>query len=218
MTRNEFKQSLRSTLDLLDEQDLLEDVRSLASVTPSPEFRKCALSRRSTYTELYRLGLWKRHYNFLLHDYSYLQFAHYPKPEQEMSLRYAFYVNPFDRSISKGLHDIIDEFDYETYFQLLEEQAEDPHASVIRYDVSMGGYIELKHPAAHFHVGLHQDSRWPVDKILSPLAFALLCLKLFYSDNWGNVLDEKLENAKRECLILPDANFSPKERRQLYFT
>ena len=46
----------------------------------------------------------------------------------------------------------------------------------IRYEVATRDYLELRHPAAHFHIGLH-EGRWPVDKILSPTAFTMFVAK-----------------------------------------
>jgi hypothetical protein len=132
-------------------------------------------------------------------------------------MRYAFYANPF---ASVGLDEtlaVYDGSDYELYLQLLEENEDRGDALVIRYEVAERDYIELRHPVSHFHVGLH-EGRWPVDKILSPLAFTMLIAKLFYPSAWSETHDEEFAEAKRRCEFLAPSMFSDRERQHLYIT
>ena len=89
---------------------------------------------------------------------------------------------------------------------------------MVRYDVAIGDYVNLRHPASHFHFGLHEESRWAVDKILTPLTFGLLIVKLFYLERWSDDLDEKLARAKAECVRLEAVHFSDAEKRHPHFT
>ena len=215
MTHPEFMHSMRSLHVLLNELGLLQQVYTTQALRPSGEFVSYALSDNPQYAVLYRLGLRNRDYNFLLNDYSYLQFGH-AGGNDDLSLRFGFYANPFGPV--PNLADLFDGADYEMYLQLLEDQDEVSSAMAVRYDVALRDYIELRHPAAHLHIGLDENSRWPVDKILSPLAFTLWMLKLFYPDQWADSHDDRLSRAKSECQHLGGELFSPRERDQLYFT
>ena len=206
---------MRSLHALLNELRILQQVYSTRALCPSAEFVAYALSNNPAYVELYRMGLRNRDYNFLLDDYSYLQLAH-AGDDDSLSLRYAFYPNPFGPI--PNLTDVFDGSDYESYLQILEDYDASSGANLVRYDVAYRDYVELRHPASHLHIGLHQTSRWPVDKILSPVAFVLMILKMFYPDRWLDAHDDRLSQAKGECARLDDELFSVRDRQQLYFT
>jgi hypothetical protein len=178
-------------------------------VNPQSELRRIPVKLR--------VGLRNRDYNILLTDYSYFQFAHSGE-EGRLSMRFALYLNPFSPLSFDEVGSVDDSADFEVYFQLLEESEVNDAASAVRYDVAVQDRVELRHPAAHFHIGLHDSSRWPVDKILSPLVFTLLAAKLFYPERWGAGLDERLARSKAECSSFPPELFTNRERENLYLT
>src|SRR4051794_3351272 len=178
MIVREFLKSTRTVAAMLDERRILQQTYTTASLRPSEDFAGYAMSLSPDYNELYRIGLRNRDYNFLLTDYSFLQFAH-SSDGGDLSMRFAYYANPFSSMSLDDVIDVYDGADYELYLQLLDEREERSDALVIRYEVATRDYVELRHPAAHFHIGLH-EGRWPVDKILSPMAFAMFIAKLFY--------------------------------------
>ena len=201
MTRSEFAKNLRSLCSVLSSLGVLQQVYNTSPLNPSNEFRSYALSATARYPELFRIGLRNRDYNILLNDYSYFQFAHSGE-DATLKIRSAFYVNPFVPIDWAEFENLVAELGYEDVFQLLDEQGENSKAIVVRYDVAIGDYVNLRHPASHFHFGLHEESRWAVDKILTPLTFGLLIVKLFYLERWSDDLDEKLARAKAECVRL----------------
>jgi hypothetical protein len=152
----------------------------------------------------------------LLTDYSFFQFAHNLNGN-ELSMRFAYYANPFIHVSPNEIMDQHDGPDYELFLQLLEENDERNDAIVVRYEVATRDYVELRHPAAHFHIGLH-EARWPVDKILSPKAFSMLITKLFYTACWSEEADEQLATEKHGCELLADGLFSVKDKRHIYIT
>ncbi len=208
--------SIRSVAVMLDQRGILQQTYSMASLRPSEEFTRAAMSFNPEYKDLYRIGLRNWDYNFLLKDYSFLQFAHTLTGE-ELSIRFAYYANPFSSTSLEEALAVYDGADYELYLQLLEENEERGDALLIRYEVATQDYIELRHPSAHFHIGLH-EGRWPVDKVLSPKAFALFIAKLFYVATWDETSDDQLAEEKRGCPVLGDHLFSEKDRRHLYVT
>jgi hypothetical protein len=216
MTLPEFMKSTRAVAVMLDERGILQQTYTTASLRPSSEFAAYAMSVNPDYQELYRIGLRNRDYNFLLVDYSFLQFA-YGGDGDYLSLRFAYYANPFVSVSPETVMETCDGADYELHLQLLEENEERSDALVIRYEVATRDYVELRHPAAHFHIGLH-EGRWPVDKILSPKAFTLFIAKLFYAPCWNDAADDQLATEKHSCEVLADNLFSARDRRHLYFT
>jgi hypothetical protein len=76
MTASQFMKSTRSVAVMLDESGLLQQTYTTGSLRPSAEFSAYAMSSNPDYRELYKIGLRNRDYNFLLTDYSFLQFAH----------------------------------------------------------------------------------------------------------------------------------------------
>ena len=48
----------------------------------------------------------------------------------------------------------------------------------IRFEFSDGQYKEIAHPAAHFHIGRHNQNRWPSSLCIGPKAFVLIIAKL----------------------------------------
>lgn len=206
--------NVRSLGAFLDENGLLQQTYTTAPLRPSEEFLSYAMSMNPDYKELYRIGLRNRDYNFLLADYSFFQFAYHVEGDA-LSARFAYYSNPF---VSSRIEEVVyDGGDYELYLQLLEESEGRSGALVVRYEVATRDYVELRHPTAHFHIGLH-EGRWPVDKILSPKVFAMFITKLFYVDAWSQRSDEQFTEEKQACAALTEDLFSNKERRQLYLT
>jgi hypothetical protein len=152
-------------------------------------FRDIVHTPDSLYRDIYRVGLSRSAYNFLLEDYSYFQFSW----ENEAAWRLAYYPNPWiagvpgalallkeleelEQSETLGSEDLdllLDEFDY--------------HSAVppVRFEYSSQQYREIVHPAAHFHVGRNGDNRWPCALRLGPQAFSMMIARLYYSDRWN---------------------------------
>lgn len=60
----------------------------------------------------------------------------------------------------------------------------------IRYDVSAVEYREGCHPYAHIHIGLHNEIRIPVSKVLTPEMFAAFVVKMVYYQLWKDKKDK----------------------------
>src|SRR5260221_6549175 len=203
-----------------------------SSLKASDEFKEIALSSTATYEEVYLFGLSGGQYNILLADYAYLQFSRY----SEISLRYAYYPNPFlgasQRAISDlaALRTFVDEgvIDMDDFLHSVSEIRYTQHPPLVRYENAEDQHKDLVHPCSHLHLGHHSENRWPVRRILTPGAFTLILLKHFYAGHWANgssipaaegeiSLDEALMAAKQDCKILPDDLFSARAAQQFYF-
>jgi hypothetical protein len=231
---NDFNPSIRSAFQLIRDLGLVFHARNFTSLTASDEFKAAALSHQP-YELVYRMGLEKRDYNFILVDFAYFQFS-YAQVGQLYEVRYGYYPNPYQSTtydeFLKSLESEPNELDqppdkYELYVQYLNEQPIARSAPPLRYDIDFGAYRELEHPTAHLHFGEHHDNRWPVAVELTPHAFTLHVMKMFYGTDWMTVgargegemneFDERFCNEKKECRAIEKGFFSDSERAQLYF-
>lgn len=232
MTISEFATSLRRAIQFLIEIDVVFDPRHWASLVPSPEFRTSATSRSSRYEEVYLTGLRHRDYNVLLNDFSYIQY-YCEGEDSDVSLRFAFYPNPYELPTYEEFEQEYGEWSVdalEMYLQLASENPLVHRIPCIRYEWSKRDYVHLRHPASHIHLGLHEENRWPLSKLLSPEAFSFLVAKFFYSEQWYAAagddergtglrgLEKRLAKVRYKCESLPRKLFSRHERKQFHFS
>jgi len=232
MNAGVFGSSLTAVGILLTQLKLLQHPQLYSSLTPSESFYRVAMADDTSYAEVYLEGLKKHDYNFLLNDFSYFQFQRRSVPAP-FDLRYGFYPNPFavvtfEQFCDENECDPLVGDSYELYLQFLDELDERNWVPPFRYEVSFNQYAELSHPTAHLHIGRHDSNRWPVERILTPLAFTLLVTKHYYGDAWQlgadvddkgeptNKFDEQFISVKEVCTVIEPAYFSVRERRQPY--
>ena len=86
---------------------------------------------------------------------------------------------------------------------------------------------ELRHPCSHFHLGHHSENRWAINRVLTPLAFTLLVLKQYYSEEWevlgdnaqvefGNIFEGELIQERTNCRAIGDDLFTANEGRSFH--
>lgn len=208
--------------------ELFTDPKAIAV---SPEFKAVATDSSVTYEEVYLTGLARGEYNILLADYAFLQFG----GSSENSLRYAYYPNPFLNSSRQAINELADLREYvdegildmDEYLQRVAELRFTQHPPLLRYENAPGQHVDMVHPCSHIHLGHHAGNRWPVRRVMTPAAFTLMLLKLFYSEYWNEAqplgtgkrrlsLDEAFIRAKQECRILPDDLFSVRASQQFF--
>lgn len=223
MNSRDFSRSVRRAEATLRELGLIEEVRLLTSLTPSPEFRRVAFDPDASYAELYRIGLASYDYNVLLSDLSYFQF-HCMEGGIRPGVRYAFYPNPYPTIRFSEFYEehilTMEDVTYEHYLQHLSEIEEQIRVPLLRFDLAVADYTPLEHPAAHLHIGHHEDNRWPCARTITPHAFVLLVTKLYYSNAWVSkraTCDALLMSEKAASVSLAPSLFSQDEERQFYF-
>lgn len=159
-----------------------------ASLPVDEDFRRVALAPESFYAEIYRVGLSRSSYNFLLSDYSYFQFSW----DSDAAWRLAYFPNPWIAGVPDA-QDILDQWEaleemgglsHEDASDLIEELPYKGAIPAIRFEYSRQQYREIVHPAAHFHIGRNADNRWPCAVLLGPHAFSMLVARLYYADQW----------------------------------
>jgi hypothetical protein len=147
-------------------------------------------------------------------------------------VRYAYFPNPFQpRGANWGLSEAAraaeEGMTHDEYLELLQGFSPEVRIPLIRYENAPDQYRSLAHPTSHLHIGHHDDNRWPLNRVLTPLAFTLLMVKHYYGDVWrlrgldegdpcGNRLETALINEKMNCRIVENALFSNNESRSFF--
>ncbi len=62
----------------------------------------------------------------------------------------------------------------------------------IRVDIHPGQYKKTHHPVTHLHIGHGNESRIPIKKLMTPLAFASFIIATFYPVQWKRIREDKL--------------------------
>jgi hypothetical protein len=187
MTRDEFNASIRASHSFCSSIELLENSIYLTSLPRSAEFNKLSLTSLN-YNSIFESGLSLSHFNFLFKDLAYFQFSH--DSNQEWAL--AYYPNPRISGCPEAL------LEYQEMRDAVEagELGEDDFSALasglqignyiprIRFEYSERQYRPVRHPGAHFHIGMSGEDRWCSSRKLSPLTFVLLIVKQYYPDAW----------------------------------
>lgn len=92
----------------------------------------------------------------------------------------------------------------------------------LRYDVSDKQYIECFHPYSHLHVGLHNEIRFPIAKILTPEMFAQIVVKMTYPEVWKKMMEQNgikefYKMVKKGCKDVPKNRWSELDKCDLFF-
>jgi len=228
MTARDFNASIRKSCHFLKDCKLLRSETTYKSHYGSSEFRKLALTPATPYRNLFLCGLRNSDYNCLLTDYSYLQFTFIGQDHY----RFAYYPTPFANSESLGEYDQLlnaGVITFEEYSDALSDQSCEVTKPLIRFELDYKAYVRLLHPAAHFHIGMHSENRWPVCRRLTPRSFSLLVVKLYYGSDWAdgvlpqdadgfnNRYDQFLVAEKADCKLIQKDFFHDHERNEFHF-
>lgn len=92
----------------------------------------------------------------------------------------------------------------------------------LRYDVSGSQYKEGIHPYSHLHVGLHNEIRFPISKILTPEMFAQIAVKMTYPVLWKekiaqNNIWEFQKTVKKGCKDVAKEEWTDIDKYDLFF-
>jgi hypothetical protein len=210
MKSGQFNTSIRNAIKFFTDTNLLESTVYDFSLPTNKHFNKAALTANK-YTDLYETGLSLSHYNVQITDLSFFQFSY--TSESDWAL--AYYPNPrisgdidaFQdyQDLKKSFND--DEITDEEFSELASSFPANERIPRFRYEYSENQYKAVKHPSAHFHIGLFGNDRWCVSRKISPFTFALIITKHFYPETWWArsrfSMDEdewNKDEAKLDCL------------------
>jgi hypothetical protein len=203
---------------------------SMRPIQPDAEFQKAALDEESAYEAVYKVGLSRSNYNILLIDYAFLQFGF----SSNKAWRLAYYPNPWVSGVERAIEKIsewetLEEEGVATTEEVAELFGEMPYRGFvppIRFDYAEDHYKEIRHPAAHIHIGMYPQSRLACSTKLTPSTFSLFIAKMFYAAKWSGCSSFFSEIPEAECLDLklierlsasgPVGSFSETEYRALH--
>ncbi|QKJ91621.1 DUF2290 domain-containing protein [Agrobacterium pusense] len=187
MNRDEFNGSIRAAHAFFSGENLVENTVYLVCLPKLEHFNNISMTSKE-YNLIYEAGLSWSHYNFSLKDLAFFQFsyvsssewalAYYPNPRVSGSPDAIADFNEFKDAAEKG------DIDDEEFAALASSLPIGNYIPRIRFEYSESQYRRVRHPGAHFHIGMSGEDRWASSRKLSPLSFVLLIAKLYYPDFW----------------------------------
>lgn len=187
MKLNDFNAGIRNAIAFFTSSDLWFSTIYETRLPRSEQFNKISLTS-DNYVEIYEAGLSLSHYNVLLRDFAYFQFsyagetefalAYYPNPRLSGSASAQAQFRELERERDEGELSA-DEFD-----ELAACMPVRTFIPRIRFEYSERQYRQVRHPGAHFHIGMSGEDRWCSGRQMSPLSFAMLMTKYYYPDVW----------------------------------
>lgn len=229
MDEREFLSEIRRAWSFFRELELARAFSCAVSLPLDNEFKRASLDPDSTYERIFRTGLSRSAYNFLLNDYAYFQFSR----SGGSSWRLAYYPNPWLSGIASAEFKLREwealeergRLDFEEVSELLAEIPYMNAIPLIRFEICPDSYQELAHPTAHFHIGLYNQNRWASALAIGPLCFSMLIAKMYYFDAWsarskycGATIGDCIEKRFLDVVAATTAvtPFSEQERRSLH--
>ena len=187
MRLSEFNASIRAIHQFFLGENFLESTSYIVSLPRLDRFNKICLTS-SSYVDIYESGLSLSHYNFILKDLAYFQFsyssqnewalAYYPNPRVSGSADALVTFNELKDAAASG------EIDDEEFSSLASSLPIGNYIPRVRFEYSETQYKPVKHPGAHFHIGMAGEDRWASSRKISPKSFGLVITKHYYPDIW----------------------------------
>ncbi|MDX3967665.1 MAG: DUF2290 domain-containing protein [Bradyrhizobium sp.] len=227
MNREDLISGIRKVWEFSQVLDLGEVFANPIPLEPSDDFVASAFDPECSYENLYLTALQNGDYNIQLVDFSFFQFG----ISQEDHVRFAYYPNPFLGSSTTAIAEVNELREYvaegivtvEQFLQRISEIRNSQHAPLLRYENAPEQYVQFSHPCSHFHFGHHSENRWQIQRVLTPLSFAMIVFQQFHRSKWHDARAVTafgktelprvfLSAEKLNCRILPDELFSPEEK------
>jgi hypothetical protein len=232
MNRQTVQSGINKTWAIADQLEIARAFSNPNLLPLNTDFRDIILSSTSTYIDVYLSAMNLSHYNILLEDYSFFQFS----MERETYVRYAYYPNPFisgkasDTTSFLKLKELVESelISHEDYLNLLDSKKSLNGKPMFRYENAPDQRTRFFHPCSHFHIGFHSENRWPLKRMLTPLAFSMLVFKQYYGEHWrvigddedpeiSNIFERALIEEKTQCNVISDMLFEKIEERAFFF-
>lgn len=186
------------------------------------------ISRKGTHKQIYNEICNTYSYDVMLSDDSIFQFH-----KNYENYRYCFVQNPSvkysweDYLCNNGLkEEDLTEEESNLFRSCYDNNEEECFRNIdnpmyIRYDVSCEEYCECCHPYSHLHIGLHNELRIPVSKVLTPEQFTEFSIKMTYRTLWVEMykngrISEFHKQVKQGCEKVNDKYWSEEDKLDLY--
>lgn len=190
MTADEFRRRIVQAVDFISKDlRIARTVSSKLSLPVSKNFNDVALDSYSSYSDIYRSAVSLSQYNIMLDDYAVFQFSW----TNDSSWRLAYLPNPWLSGVESSQElcsewealEALGDLDQEGVSNLLDDLPYHGAIPAFRFEYSIEQYKEIAHPAAHLHIGRHDDNRWALSRPLDPLTFSMMIIRLYYPDAWN---------------------------------
>lgn len=188
------------------------------------------VARYGTHEEILNV-IWETYsYDIILKDDSIFQYR-----KEGDDLRYCFMQNP---KVKISWHDYLQKndikeedlgpADFELCYGCYDNGDDETcyeytdYPIYLRYDVSGKQYQEGIHPYSHLHIGLHNEIRFPVSKILTPDMFAQIAIRMTYPVDWKKKIDQNSilefqKTVKSGCKDVSTDKWSDIDKLDLFF-
>ena len=234
MTINSILVSLEEVKTLLVKSQILDfentsRPRNISNTKLSADFLSVMFS--DDYDVIYKTAMKNRDFDFVLFDGSFLQFSvtNCTSGLDNGIIRYAYFPNPRNHQTyceflmdNDTTYEEAGDIFAEEYEQYVSEAKLKNIVTPIRYDYDYGAYQkDPHHPVSHLHIGLEENVRIPISKILTPQAFLLIVIRNMYYDHWKRAQSDDtfpliVERAKQQCPDLGQDRFTDFEKKQPY--
>jgi len=199
-----IKIGFNKALKLLKMTDLVFAVNTVRGVTFKRSYSHEFMSefQKNNYAKIYEIARENYDYDILLeNDSSLFQFSYIVMEERVKIIRYAFYECPkiiicYEEFLKNEGFDIRECDDsgidfYADYEQYKSEAVLKQSVTPIRYDYDESSYDSIKHPVSHIHIGLENDLRIPVRRIMMPKDFVAFVLRHIYYSKWKEHVSDR---------------------------
>lgn len=234
MNTNSILVSLSEVKELLVQAGLYKQEntsrpRSISNSKLSSNFLSVMYS--NNYDTVYKTAMRNSDYDFTLIDDSFLQFSVVSHKDglEYGKIRYAYFPNPrIHQTYNEFLLDIETTYEEagdifsEEYEQYIAEAKLKDAVTPIRYDYDYDAYKkDPLHPISHLHIGVEEDVRLPISRILTPQAFILIVIRNMYLDYWkqaqsNTIIMDIVNHTKQQCPNLGLDKFTEFEKLQSY--
>ncbi|MCA2846922.1 MAG: DUF2290 domain-containing protein [Pseudanabaena sp. M135S2SP2A07QC] len=211
--------------NLLLEENYSKDLNFSSSKFSSDFFEVC---QGNNYRKIHEIALINKDYDFLLKDYSFLQFSGDFNSSEDV-YRYAYYEVPtifpsYEEYLASNdlSYDECGDLFRQDYEQVADEGKLNNSVMPIRYDYDSKYYNPPNHSISHFHFGFRNQIRLPVNKLVTPHAFVSFVIRHIYWEKWKNLIKDPNFHptyyVKSTCRNLDSTKFSSEEEKDFYLT
>lgn len=229
MTDNSFCIKVRKdVISILEKLEIFQE----DTFSPKDHYAESVkeVAREGTHWDIIQ-EVWKTHsYDLLLVDNSIFQFH-----KAGEDLRYCFMQNPkvkvswkeflnknhlreddIEPEMLQMCRGCYDNGDDDSCYQIIANPV------YFRYDVSGMQYKEGLHPYSHLHVGLHNEIRLPISKVITPEMFVQFAVKMTYPELWKEKMGdgrvaEFNKTVKNGCIAVPKDKWNEQDKYDLFF-
>ena len=204
--------------------------RSRNSYPQHPEHPRSNF-KGASYLRIYQVCVENGYYHFQLINNSLLEFR--IDSFQPLVASYIFYecpyqIVPFDEFLTRIIFDPSDLEDLGVLYEMYEEEylstiSRDLKKIVcpIRYDYNESFYTPGVHPVSHMHIGINNDIRISLRRVMTPITFTLFIIRQCFPDKWKLIHNSQqiegwCRHVRENLEAVNEDYWHPQDERELY--